>query len=169
MHFPVSGRRQSSHDRIHWFKRFSFWLMRLAFLTMMPAHSLNWQMWGITEIKLTSAPFTYLNKITIHFIAERGKESSPKYEIDPQFELRYRERLGERLAWSSVDVMNIYLGHQLLPPSLPPNSTVNYHNEYQKYFTSWAGRSQIMLGNDSKALTFIWIFFHCLTCFYLLN
>ena len=33
------------------------------------------QMWAITQARLTSAPFIYLNKITIRFIASRGKTS----------------------------------------------------------------------------------------------
>ena len=33
------------------------------------------QMCAITQARLTSAPFIYLNKITIRFIASRGKTS----------------------------------------------------------------------------------------------
>ena len=62
-----------------------------SWLSSSPGLSMPWQMREITEIKLTTAPFTYLNKITIHFIAVRGK-TFQVWNWSPIFSQRYSER-----------------------------------------------------------------------------
>ena len=59
------------------------WLDCPVYLASMP-----WQIREITEIKLTTAPFTYLNKITIHLIAVRGK-TFQVWNWSPIFSRRY--------------------------------------------------------------------------------
>ena len=122
MHFPVSGGRQRSHDKIHWLKHLSF--SQSSAWTGWPL----WQMSGMTEIKLTSAPFTFWNKITIHFIAVRGK-TSQVWNWSPIWVLRSWQ--GGLAVLGGVDVMNIYLGRvspPLPPPSLPTTELIRIIN-----------------------------------------